>query len=65
MDGRVLQSGFLVVNNTNGDFINVNFIDTSLDVVDKWGTTTMFQLLNSDSTTIPADYVAAIDEMKN
>lgn len=65
VEDRVLQEGFLVINNTNSNSIKVNFIDSPLDIIDRWGVTTFYQLLQSDSTTIPADYVTAIDEMKN
>lgn len=65
VEDRVLQEGFLIINNTRDDFIKVNFIDTSLGIIDQWGTTTFYELLQADNPLIPADYVTAIDEMKN
>lgn len=65
VEGRVLQEGFLIINNTRDNFIKVNFIDSSLDIIDQWGTTTLYGLLNSGSATIPSDYAAAISEMQS
>lgn len=61
---ELLQQGFLVINNTNGGTINLNFIDEALEIVEKWGATSYFDLLNSPTIDIPADYKASIEIMK-
>lgn len=64
VDDKLLQQGYLVINNTYDGVINVNFIDEGLDIVEKWGSITYRQLLEDGaSLSIPADYQAAIAEM--
>jgi hypothetical protein len=43
---KVLQKGFLVINNTIRGEINVNFIDEALVITDEWGKITFKQLLH-------------------
>lgn len=42
---KLLQEGYLVINNTVRGDINVNFIDEALAITDQWGKTTFKQLL--------------------
>lgn len=42
---KLLQKGYLVINNTVRGEINVNFIDEALVITDEWGRTTFKQLL--------------------
>jgi chitodextrinase len=63
VEDKLLQSGFLIINNTEVDVINVNFIDEALSLVDKWGSITFYDLLTSTTLDIPADYATAIAEM--
>lgn len=64
VDDKLLQQGFLVINNTIGGTIQVNFIDAGLDITEKWGSITYNELiLGPSGTTIPADLQASIDEM--
>ena len=64
-DDTIIQEGFLVINNTKGGSINVNFIDGALSIVEKWGSTTFNELINDEELNIPTDYQIAIDELKN
>jgi hypothetical protein len=43
---KLLQKGFLVINNTIRGEINVNFIDEALVITDEWGRRTFKQLLH-------------------
>jgi hypothetical protein len=61
---ELLQQGFLVINNTNGGTINVNFIDEALQIIEKWGATSYYDLLNSSTISIPEDYKTSIALMK-
>lgn len=63
IENRLIQTGFVVINNTFEGEINLNFIDKSLGIVEKWGATTFKQLLQSSEITRPSDYQAAINEM--
>ena len=65
IDEKLSQEGFIVINNKDGDDINVNFIDGALSIIEKWGSTTLNELLSSDTLPIPSDYATAISEMKN
>ncbi len=65
VEDKVIQSGFLVINNTNGGTINVNFIDESLDLVQKWGSITFKDLVKNNLIELPADYATAISELRN
>ena len=64
VEDKLLQSGFIVINNTNQGKINVNFVDESLDLVGKWGSTTFQELLQSNSLDFPSDYATAISELR-
>lgn len=61
----LFKEGFLIINNTNDNEIKVNFIDKSLTITELWSNTTYRDLLIDNTLTRPADYQAAIDEMKN
>lgn len=61
---RLVQTGFVVINNVLGGNININFIDESLGLVEIWGTTTFKELLQSGDINRPADYQSVIDTMK-
>lgn len=65
IEDQLLKEGFLIVNNTIGGTIQVNFIDGSLSLTDNWSSTTYHELLSSPTLAIPADYVLAIAEMKD
>ena len=39
VEEKLLQEGFIVINNTNDGKIKVNFIDDALSIVEKWGET--------------------------
>lgn len=62
---KLVQQGYVVINNTNGGDIKINFIDEALDLVDKWGSTTFQELLQSDILEFPADYDTAINEIRD
>lgn len=65
VEEKLLQQGYLVINNTTNDEVNVNFIDEGLSIIDKWGTTSIKDLLKDGSLDTPADYLAAIAEMRS
>lgn len=64
IEDKLLQAGFVVINNTKQDAINLNFLDEGLSILDKWGSVTYAELLKSTELSIPADYQTAINEMK-
>jgi len=63
VEDKLLQSGFLIINNTRDGNINVNFIDEALSIIDIWGSTSYRSLLTSESSSIPSDYQTAIAAM--
>jgi len=65
VDNQLIQKGFLLINNTNGGTINVNFIDEAFGLVSKWGSTTYQDLLRDSSLPIDSDYETAIDDLRN
>lgn len=62
---RLSQSGYLIVNNTKNGIINVNFYDEALEIVEQWGSMNYYDLLNSKTINIPADYREGIKEMQD
>ena len=64
VEDKVLQTGYVVINNTKDGQININFIDESLSIIDKWGTTTFKQLIQGNYP-FPSDYATAIDELRD
>lgn len=64
IEDRLVQTGFVVINNTYEGNINLNFIDEALSLVEVWGATTFKELLQSPNITRPSDYQAVIDDMK-
>jgi len=65
VEDKILQSGFVVINNTNEGKININFIDESLELTAKWGSTTFQELLQDEVIEFPTDYATAISELRN
>ena len=65
VENKILQIGFIIVNNTNGGTINVNFIDEALEITDKWGSISYQELLRDEVLPIDDDYATAIAEMRN
>lgn len=63
VEDKLLQQGFLVINNTIDGTIQVNFIDEGLDIIERWGSTTFNQLILAIGDSKPADYIAAINEL--
>lgn len=63
VENKKVREGYVVINNTNGGTININFIDEALDLLDNWGSTTYQELLKDKVLDIPADYATAIDEL--
>lgn len=63
VDNKILREGYLVINNTNGGTINVNFIDEALELLDKWGSMTYQEFLKDDVLEFPADFETAITEL--
>lgn len=64
IDEKIVNEGFIVINRSDEEDIKVNFIDTSLEIVDLWGSLSFRQLLNDPSLSIPADYASSIVELK-
>lgn len=64
VEEKLLQEGFVVINNTNDGTIKVNFIDDALSIVEKWGELSYEQLLKDDNLSFPADYATAIAELR-
>ena len=65
VEDKILQIGYLVINNTNGGTIKVNFIEESLSLTSRWGSITFEELLRDDVIEFPADYAAAIEEVRD
>ena len=65
VDEVVVQTGFLLINNTKNGNINVNFIDKALDVVSRWGEITYQDLLLNESLRIAEDYQDSIEELRS
>lgn len=63
---KLLQEGFVVINNMDNGVTSLNFIDKALSLTDKWGSTTYKDFLQDDDllSNVDSDYVAAIDIMK-
>ena len=64
VEDKLLQEGYLVINNTNGGTIKVNFIEESLSLITKWGSTTFQELLRDEIIDIPSDYADAISDLR-
>ena len=65
VEEKLLQIGFLVINNTNDGKIKVNFIDDALSIIEKWGETSYEQLLKNETLVFPSDYQTAIDDLRD
>ena len=64
VEDKLLQAGYVVINNTKGGEINVNFIDESLSLTDKWGTISFKELIQGNFP-FPSDYATAIDALRD
>lgn len=67
IDESLVQTGYIVINNTNNGTINLNFIDEALSIIDKWNSMTYYELLNSDlmnGSNVYSDYIFSIREAK-
>jgi hypothetical protein len=64
IEEKILQEGFLIINNFLQDEIRVNFIDAALNIIEKWSNKSFRELILDDTLAIPADYKAAILEMQ-
>jgi len=64
VDEALLQSGFIVINNTKDNKISVNFIDEALSLTEKWSETTFYDLVFSAQFVKPTDYQTVIDNIK-
>jgi hypothetical protein len=65
VEEKLLQEGFVVINNANEGKINVNFIDSALSIIEKWGEVTYEEFLKSDTIEFPTDYQTAIDDLRD
>lgn len=65
VEDKLLKKGYLVINNTNGGLIKVNFIAESLSLTSQWGSISYQELLQDDVREFPADYAAAIAELRD
>jgi len=65
ISNKLVQNGFILINNTRGGEIHVNFIDEALDVVSKWGSITYKELLEDEILPVASDYQTAISELRN
>ena len=65
VEDKVIQEGYLVINNTNNGLINVNFIDGALNLIDTWGSIPFKEFLKSGSIDFPSDYATAISNLRN
>ena len=64
VEEKLVQSGFIVINNSRDGVIKVNFIDEALFIIEKWGSSSYEELLNNIELDIPQVYADAIAEMK-
>ena len=66
VDERLLQEGFVVINNMNNGIPSLNFIDGALTLVEKWGDTTYKEFLEDDSllSNVDQKYRDRIDDMR-
>ena len=64
VNDRVLQEGFILINNSSDGVIKLNFIDEALGLIEEWGGMTFRELLRDSEANIPADYATAIDELR-
>lgn len=65
VEEKLVQDGYLVINNANEGVIKVNFIDEALSLVELWGTMTYEELLRNEELDIPVVYADAIAEMRS
>ena len=65
IEDKIVKRGFLVINTTEEKEIKINFIDEALDIIEKWGSMSYFDLLNSRKINIPSEYKVFIDTIKN
>ena len=65
VEDKLLQSGFIVVNNMPANQIKLNFISGGLRLVDLWSSTTFLKLLTDPNIERPTDYQTNIDEISS
>ena len=65
INNTLSQKGFVVINNMDGDILNLNLIDEPLDLFDKWGDISFKDFLQSSVLQYPSDYQSSIDELRN
>jgi hypothetical protein len=65
VEDKLLQSGFIVVNNVPSNQIKLNFISGGLRLVDLWSSTTFLKLLTDPNIERPTDYQTNIDEISS
>lgn len=63
IEDKLLQKGYVVVNNTREGEININFIGEGLEITDDWGSNSFNDILLNIPSSLPADMVAAINEI--
>ena len=57
---KLLQIGYVVVDNAESGVIKLNFIDEALNIIEKWGAVTYKDFLTSESSLIPSDFATNI-----
>lgn len=65
VDNKIFERGYLIINNTSFDEIRVNFIQTSLDLIEIWSNTNFKEMVISPEFIKPVDYQVAIDELRS
>lgn len=65
-NGKIIVEGYLVINKPSETGISINIIDKALSLLDKWGSTTLSTMLNSElRLNLPAAYKTAVEAMIN
>lgn len=65
VEDRIMKSGFLVINLTENSSIKVNFIDDALEIIERWGSMSYFDLLNSNTIPLPETYRSFVNSLKS
>jgi len=65
IDDDSILKGYLVINNTDGGQINVNYIDGALALIDLWKKDNLYNLFNTSElySNLPITYQSVVDEM--
>jgi len=64
VEEKLVQTGYVVINNADEGVIKLNFIDEALGLVERWGTMNYEELLKNVELDIPTVYADAILEMR-